>query len=644
MLAVIAMQRAHAQTPVEWPVAAGGNGHWYEIVPLGGPSDLAVAEYAAQMRRGRLAELESAGEHGFVVAALAAGAAEGSAFLGARRRPTREPHLLDASRDAFAWLRDAASARMVDVVLIGDSNVAFSGLGWDHGLQHALHASGSPCAAIGPTPFNDDGGTVGWRWGKSIGPAQQWPATLGNHASSTANAPPLLAAEMDFPLGFPNTGTGYAWLSGGSASIGGGLFLSPAHPFLAEGASLEVRFEHGRLPKGGHFTPSAWRNDGSAVVSAPTVSCASKSFSMGEALLQVPGSHSAGQWLRFTIDGGQGVQAPLFLGWTTIERAGLSHGWCVSVLDWNGGATSRRIAEDIESFDGQTASRWVAAIRSRQLRHGSGVRVVFLVSSGMNDFGLTVDQHGDALRRMMAHLSARWIAGGGSPSEVRFVLMTSHDPWMHDPTAHIVALRQRSREIAAERSDAATIDLGAIPMNPSYYEGGATGSPHLSQAGYEAMASHILSALDGSQGDGCAWRWRAGGSAEIPVDDAGLQPCTRALAAFGAAPLGVHGVREDAMLPFALLEYSDDCDGDGMVDRGAVAQGLAADANGNAVPDACECMGDLDQNAAVDSLDLSTLLSRWGQPGGVADLDASGLVDAADLVIVLTRWGPCAPG
>jgi hypothetical protein len=85
MLAVIAVQRAHAQTPVEWPVAAGGNGHWYEIVPLGGPSDLAVAEYAAQMRRGRLAELESAGEHGFVVAALAAGAAEGSAFLGARR-------------------------------------------------------------------------------------------------------------------------------------------------------------------------------------------------------------------------------------------------------------------------------------------------------------------------------------------------------------------------------------------------------------------------------------------------------------------------------------------------------------------------------------------------------------------------------
>ncbi|MFM7133245.1 MAG: hypothetical protein ACKO0W_02905 [Planctomycetota bacterium] len=638
---LLAASASDAQSLVEWPASAGGNGHWYEVVPLGSPSRLDVAIYTAQLRGGRLAELEETGEYEFVSKALGGESFPGPAFIGAERRPRREPHLLDASHEVFEWIRESASTRLVDLVLIGDSNIAFGGLGWDHGFQHALHASGLPCAAIGPTPLNDDGGTVGWRWTKSIGPGQDWPASLGNHASSTQNAPTPLAAEMNFPLGFPNFGTGYAWLSGGTATLEGGLLLSAAHPFIAGGVAFEARIEHGRLPGGGSFTPSAWRVDGSGIISAPTVWCAAKSYSMGEALLAVPPGFADGRSLRITIDGGQGVQAPFFLGWSTLERTDISHGWCVSVLDWHGGASSERIAEDVESLTGATADRWVRAVRARQLRHGEGVRAIFLLNSGMNDFGLTADEHEAALRRMISHLSARWTKGGGSAAEIRFILMTSHDPSIGDPTPNFLEFRARGREIALERDDVATIDLGAIPMQPSLYENGSSGAPHLSQAGYESIAQRILEALDGSPGEGCGWRWRSGAAVAASVGSDDLPSCTRAICAIGGSMPALRGLPESAELSFALLEYRADCDDDGLVDRGAVELGLAADLNGNKIPDACECVGDIDQNGQVDSADLTVLLSRWGETGGGADLDISGVVDATDLVMLLSRWGRC---
>ena len=91
----------------------------------------------------------------------------------------------------------------------------------------------------------------------------------------------------------------------------------------------------------------------------------------------------------------------------------------------------------------------------------------------------------------------------------------------------------------------------------------------------------------------------------------------------------------------ALIEYAVDCDGDGLVDRGAVAAGLTVDINGNFVPDACECLSDLNQDGSIDSRDLAALLNSWGESGTGADIDGSGVVDAADLTIMLTNWGAC---
>lgn len=55
-----------------------------------------------------------------------------------------------------------------------------------------------------------------------------------------------------------------------------------------------------------------------------------------------------------------------------------------------------------------------------------------------------------------------------------------------------------------------------------------------------------------------------------------------------------------------------------------------------------DCPADIDANNSVDFVDLLTLLSAWGAPGGAADIDADGDVDFGDLLSLLAAWGPCA--
>jgi hypothetical protein len=92
-----------------------------------------------------------------------------------------------------------------------------------------------------------------------------------------------------------------------------------------------------------------------------------------------------------------------------------------------------------------------------------------------------------------------------------------------------------------------------------------------------------------------------------------------------------------------------DCDGDGLGDRSAVAAGLAADYDGDGVPNACDpptCeSADLYANGQVNGADLAIVLSEWGAvtPTTTSDITGDGRVDGQDLAFILSFWGPCAP-
>jgi len=88
---------------------------------------------------------------------------------------------------------------------------------------------------------------------------------------------------------------------------------------------------------------------------------------------------------------------------------------------------------------------------------------------------------------------------------------------------------------------------------------------------------------------------------------------------------------------------TDDCNGNEMLDLLDIAGGASADVNRNAVPDECECVGDLDGDAVVGLADLSILLASFGTAAGAepfeGDLNRDGAVDLADLSILLARFG-----
>ncbi len=102
-----------------------------------------------------------------------------------------------------------------------------------------------------------------------------------------------------------------------------------------------------------------------------------------------------------------------------------------------------------------------------------------------------------------------------------------------------------------------------------------------------------------------------------------------------------------------LIEWSADCNGDGIVDYGQILQGHLPDTNSSGIPDGCECtdspalpaccIGNLNGDSAVDGADLGILLNAWGTCAApcAADLNRDGFVDGSDLGLLLGNWGSC---
>jgi hypothetical protein len=107
---------------------------------------------------------------------------------------------------------------------------------------------------------------------------------------------------------------------------------------------------------------------------------------------------------------------------------------------------------------------------------------------------------------------------------------------------------------------------------------------------------------------------------------------------------------ENDWVTSAVIEWSADCNNDGLIDYGQILAGDLNDANANNIPDCCEgsascdpCPADIVHDGFVNAIDLAAVLNNWGSAGGKINADANddGLVDAQDLAIVLSAWGAC---
>jgi hypothetical protein len=166
----------------------------------------------------------------------------------------------------------------------------------------------------------------------------------------------------------------------------------------------------------------------------------------------------------------------------------------------------------------------------------------------------------------------------------------------------------------------------------------------------------------GQKAEGNAqWEWRSGeawgftawGGAECPSGPYPNNPQSESLA------LGISeacGVVWDDYNPLStkssdfsgwVIEWSADCNNDGIVDYGQILQGQLGDTNTDGIPDICQqptCRdADLFRDFNVNGADLGILLSQWGPNTAltVSDINKDGFVNGADLGIMLAFWGPC---
>ena len=58
----------------------------------------------------------------------------------------------------------------------------------------------------------------------------------------------------------------------------------------------------------------------------------------------------------------------------------------------------------------------------------------------------------------------------------------------------------------------------------------------------------------------------------------------------------------------------------------------------------CNCPGDVDENGAVNGIDLAAVLAAWNTNGTAypgSDVNHDGAVNGQDLAITLSNWGIC---
>lgn len=97
-----------------------------------------------------------------------------------------------------------------------------------------------------------------------------------------------------------------------------------------------------------------------------------------------------------------------------------------------------------------------------------------------------------------------------------------------------------------------------------------------------------------------------------------------------------------------VIEWSADCNGDGIVDFTQVRHGTVLDADGDNIPDCCvsggpcePCPADLTRDGSIDGDDLARMLAAWGSTDASNDVDDDGLVNGQDLGLILAGWGYC---
>ncbi len=291
--------------------------------------------------------------------------------------------------------------------------------------------------------------------------------------------------------------------------------------------------------------------------------------------------------------------------------------------------------------------------------HGTGVRAFLFARAGSVLPAPQQDQWSQEESQMRSLQSMAVVAASSFAVASGAMAQTAVQWRVEDGgNGHWYAERASLRS-QPDAAAAATMEGGHLVSIGSAAENSFLVNQHFPYGPFSAPVAHWTSGVRTPSG---AWAWATGEPWSYSNFDAG-EPngCCGADVRFvlirtypgheGAwDDTSTNGNGDQAPQP-SIVEWSADCNNDGIVDYGQILAGDLLDTNHNNIPDCCEnggscnpCSADVDQSGAINGVDLAAVLNNWGTSGGKqprSDINHDGIVNGSDLAEVLNAWGPC---
>lgn len=444
------------------------------------------------------------------------------------------------------------SGRRVDFIGLGDSNQAYNGFGWDHGIQYGLYTAGytvygtgmlCPAAAIDP----------GWRCGRLLDSSTVMPYTastdpdMAAYAANNGTDDPSEDASDGFntlddlylprSISFPSSNNfvamrAYQWhpsklIGSGSTPNNACIYLDLASPVLLTTTSSTLRGHcwYGKYPTTGDgLLRLEWRDSaGTTHGSVLDVDTEDSGFSLSVAEtthdITTPSSYTGSPTqlqFRFVPLSGSSdrLRGLASLWYMRVTQPSRTSGWSYSNWYAKAGATSTVCHTELDALNDSYHQWWFQQVCGAQ---SGNKAAVFQIQFGLNDIAsVNKATYKTNIQNLIALIRSNWVAAGFNQSDCYFLLLVAHPysttgdtaPY-NGENATLNEYRDACEEIAFGDQNVISCDMTAYytgdqMISNGYYDGGGSVQAHLSQAGYEALGLAIandIAAQDVGGGD-----------------------------------------------------------------------------------------------------------------------------------------------
>lgn len=398
---------------------------------------------------------------------------------------------------AFDMIK-SASNRVVDLVMIGDSNQLMDGYGFDG----AFNTKCTTLYGMWATPI----------YGGFDGQNQGGTNCSGGGSIGVATGAP---SQLDpFSIGSKR----YGYLATGTFSTGNNGINIQNVAGVNTNANWRFHYAYGTFDSGSGSFRLGIRNGASpfnTFVNGVVTSTNTGAFTYQKAALDLPaGTRNTPIEFKWFNNGGTVITAPFLAYWCRCENLDVNTGMSVHTLYGAGGEGLYDMYAAIFGYTEPLLTRYFAIMRDMQIAKGYALpQLVFYINSGLNDrnetlfpsWGYLGDSDPDSGASYFDNLWAikdlvesLWIKNGWSLDELSFLFIPSH-PISNPDNSELITYRKGAKRLANDPRcsfvNIADLITSTQILANGWYKAGPDTS-HLTTAGYNGIVDLVFNYIN----------------------------------------------------------------------------------------------------------------------------------------------------